>query len=426
MRYSNLVNLVPFGTLLKYNPTQDKFYYIEVSSGIEEFYGIPVKEFVDKPLYFSKPESQDIDLNECHKKFENLIYKSLKFGYSFDIIKLSTFYKEINKEQVICLISLRPENNIILNLGFPIFDKLLDINVSNLSLLRNLLSDILNPISSDIILLNRSLEILFINKDTIDSSHKKPLSHLLKNEDLLKDIKLYVSKNIDNQEFKHRYTIGNRIYNIQLLSIDSSNNQTNLYLLILEDVTDYINLVQKAEILNKELELQKDKINVILKGYKKSVEDGISTDNPNIDLVKRITTATIKGKVKSITPMDHQLIGILKDIEDLKKDYDNISSQLNDNVSKYSDKISNLEAFVNKTDIILGSIQRTMHKIEEDHVTEKDINIMNIISSSPRNEIIIFFVVIIVSAVLFENLVMNKIKEIINDPSIVIEEVLEE
>ena len=84
MYYNELMNLAPYSSILKYKPEQDTFFYLAVSKGVEEFYNIPSKEFINKPLYFSISEikNRDIDIERCHDTFKNLIFNSLNYGSS--------------------------------------------------------------------------------------------------------------------------------------------------------------------------------------------------------------------------------------------------------------------------------------------------------------------------------------------------------
>ncbi|MEI2419620.1 hypothetical protein V6O07_05055, partial [Arthrospira platensis SPKY2] len=115
---NNIINLVEYGSILIYNSETKNFYYESVSEKLAEFYSLSSEDFIGKPLYFSKNYiiSDNIDIEECHKKFEYLIQKSLKDGFSCELIKLNTFYLNINNSINVLMISLRLEYNKILNI----------------------------------------------------------------------------------------------------------------------------------------------------------------------------------------------------------------------------------------------------------------------------------------------------------------------
>ncbi|MDV7400167.1 hypothetical protein RZS08_52625, partial [Arthrospira platensis SPKY1] len=97
--------------------------------------------------------SDNIDIEECHKKFEYLIKKSLKDGFSFDFIKINTFYLDINNSINVLMISLRLEYNRILNFGLNIkfLEKIL---LDKYNYLNNLYLKILTLIPFNIIVIN--------------------------------------------------------------------------------------------------------------------------------------------------------------------------------------------------------------------------------------------------------------------------------
>lgn len=428
MHYNNLVSLAPFSSILEYRPQEDTFFYISVSKGLEDFYNISSKDFINKPLYFSVSKTRDIDIKKCHEKFTNLIMTSLRYGSSIEILKLSTFLKTKNKDKLVCIISLRIKNNVLLNLGFPISESLFLKSSTRIDLLKDTLSSILDNIDSNIIIIDQSLNILYVNRylknDYMDHSFKE-----IVDGNIFSDINRYIEDTVSIYDkpniFCKEYKIDNVSYKVKVNPILEGRELVNIFIIIIEDITEYQKLVLKSKILQKELDTQKDKIDIILRGYKSSKEESIN-DNPNLDLVRRITTATIKGKVKSITPMDHQLIGILKDIEDMKKDHERLMNNMLNSDEKISSKVSELELFINKTDHNIKSIEKVLNELEKERVSSEDLTLLNVLLMSPKNQLIILFIIIIISAVLLEDIVIEKVKNYILNPSSVIEEILEE
>lgn len=437
MIYSNILNTVEFGSILIFNQEDHTFYYEAVTNKLAELYNLSSEDFKGKPLYFLEKNNTNnninininIDVDKCHKKFNDLINKSIKFGFSLDLIKL--LIKEKNEPVLIFIVSLRLEPNKVLNLGFNIdhFEELIIKEKENLYL------NILNILPFKIILINNNLNIIYINKVKNIENKTNLQSLFINNDEVISDIKEFIKSIHYNNTIQKEYKIDGKYYKLNLTKINEYKNkdlfltenpikEEDKFLIFLEDNSNVFEIKNQLFIVNDLLEKEKDKISIILKGYSEKKVRDVNTSR-NIDLIKKITSKTLKEKIKEDQMYDKQIYSLLKDIEIIKKDINKIDNQVLLSNKNITEEINNIVNYLNKLDYILSTLTVDLKKIKDNNIKKDDLNIITILKNTSKNQLIIFFVIIIISSTIFQKLIMERIKNIINDPLIIIEQLIE-
>ncbi|MDV7394739.1 hypothetical protein RZS08_25365, partial [Arthrospira platensis SPKY1] len=132
----------------------------------------------------------------------------------------------------------------------------------------------------------------------------------------------------------------------------------------LQDIDNILKLENELLNLINLLDKEKDKVNIILKGYSESD----LKENNRINLIKKITSTTIKGKIKEDQMYDKQIYSLLKDIEILKKDINKLDNDCMQIIKEINQESTNK---INKLDFIISSLNSDIKKIKDIYIEKK-------------------------------------------------------